>query len=492
MTLRLLGGDGRPLPGVRVEPPVAPDALVAALAPYDIGLVIDRLDTDNTRLALPNKLFEYLMAGLAVAVPRAPAMAELVEAHGSRRRLRARTARRCAAAARGGPGGARRDAAPCARARRLALQRRGPAPDAAPRLGTLMCGICGIVALQRPPETERRPRDARRAAAPRARRRGLSSRRPGVALGHARLAIIDLSDGGRQPFASDDGALQLLHNGEVFNYLELRAELEQLGHRFRTRDGHRGRAARVRAVGAVVRRALQRHVGHRALGRPSPAALLLPRPLRDQAVRLPRPRRPARLRERAAGAPPRPILSRASKSRSDPRLPRAGSHRSSRGDVLRRRASAPAGTLAHVRRGRAAPRCATGRSSRATRRQTRSERSGSSSSTRSACVSAATCRSAPPSPAGSIRLPWRSRSTTCCGRRRSMRGRSASGSGRSPSTSRTPASTSAPSRRRSWGRSSPSPGGSHSTNRRCSTYCRTSSPLRGSRSGRRAWSRSGS
>jgi glycogen synthase len=82
VTVRLLGGDGRPLPGVRVEPPVAPDALVPALAPYDVGLVIDRLETENTRLALPNKLFEYLMAGLAVAVPRAPAMAELVEAHG--------------------------------------------------------------------------------------------------------------------------------------------------------------------------------------------------------------------------------------------------------------------------------------------------------------------------------------------------------------------------------------------------------------------------
>ena len=82
VTVRLLGGDGRPLPGVRVEPPVAPDALVPALAPHDVGLVIDRLDTDNARLALPNKLFEYLMAGLAVAVPGAQAMAELVEAHG--------------------------------------------------------------------------------------------------------------------------------------------------------------------------------------------------------------------------------------------------------------------------------------------------------------------------------------------------------------------------------------------------------------------------
>jgi asparagine synthase (glutamine-hydrolysing) len=57
---------------------------------------------------------------------------------------------------------------------------------------------------------------------------------PGVALAHARLAILDLSDGGLQPFASGDGSLQLLHNGEVFNYIELRGELERAGHRFRT------------------------------------------------------------------------------------------------------------------------------------------------------------------------------------------------------------------------------------------------------------------
>lgn len=82
LTVRLLGGAGAPLPGVRVEPPVPPDRLVAALAPYDVGLVIDRPLTDNARLALPNKLFEYFMAGLAVAVPRAPAMAALVEEHG--------------------------------------------------------------------------------------------------------------------------------------------------------------------------------------------------------------------------------------------------------------------------------------------------------------------------------------------------------------------------------------------------------------------------
>jgi asparagine synthase (glutamine-hydrolysing) len=57
----------------------------------------------------------------------------------------------------------------------------------------------------------------------------------GVALCHARLAIIDLTDGGRQPFSSEDGELQLLHNGEIFNYIELRRELESLGYRFRSR-----------------------------------------------------------------------------------------------------------------------------------------------------------------------------------------------------------------------------------------------------------------
>lgn len=96
-----------------------------------------------------------------------------------------------------------------------------------------MCGICGIVALDRPAEEE-----TTRAMLDALRHRGPDGTgfytAPGIALGHARLAIIDLSDGGRQPFASDDGALQLLHNGEIFNYLELRAELEQLGHRFRT------------------------------------------------------------------------------------------------------------------------------------------------------------------------------------------------------------------------------------------------------------------
>lgn len=96
-----------------------------------------------------------------------------------------------------------------------------------------MCGICGVVALGRPAETE----TVRRMGAEIAHRGpdGVGDySAPGVALHHRRLAIIDLSDGGLQPFASEDGSLQLLHNGEIYNYRELRADLEGRGHRFRS------------------------------------------------------------------------------------------------------------------------------------------------------------------------------------------------------------------------------------------------------------------
>ena len=54
-------------------------------------------------------------------------------------------------------------------------------------------------------------------------------------LGHRRLAIIDLSSGGHQPFTSDDGRYQLVYNGEIYNYIELREELKKFGWSFRTR-----------------------------------------------------------------------------------------------------------------------------------------------------------------------------------------------------------------------------------------------------------------
>ena len=55
----------------------------------------------------------------------------------------------------------------------------------------------------------------------------------GVGLGHARLSIIDLSPLGHQPMADESGQVQLVFNGEIYNYRELRAELEAKGHRFR-------------------------------------------------------------------------------------------------------------------------------------------------------------------------------------------------------------------------------------------------------------------
>ncbi len=57
----------------------------------------------------------------------------------------------------------------------------------------------------------------------------------GIGLAHRRLSIIDL-DGGAQPMSNEDATLQIIFNGEIYNYIELREELSALGHQFRTRS----------------------------------------------------------------------------------------------------------------------------------------------------------------------------------------------------------------------------------------------------------------
>ena len=55
-----------------------------------------------------------------------------------------------------------------------------------------------------------------------------------VGLGHRRLSIIDLSDAAAQPMANETGSLQLVYNGEIYNFQALRSTLEAKGHRFRS------------------------------------------------------------------------------------------------------------------------------------------------------------------------------------------------------------------------------------------------------------------
>ena len=56
-----------------------------------------------------------------------------------------------------------------------------------------------------------------------------------VGLGHRRLSIIDLSDAGHQPMSDAEGTLWITYNGEIYNYLEVAAELRAKGHTFRSR-----------------------------------------------------------------------------------------------------------------------------------------------------------------------------------------------------------------------------------------------------------------
>ena len=68
-------------------------------------------------------------------------------------------------------------------------------------------------------------------------------------MANTRLAIVDL-EGGDQPLSDERGRYWAMQNGEIYNYVELRAELERLGHAVRDDVRHRGDRARVRGSGA--------------------------------------------------------------------------------------------------------------------------------------------------------------------------------------------------------------------------------------------------
>jgi asparagine synthase (glutamine-hydrolysing) len=98
-----------------------------------------------------------------------------------------------------------------------------------------MCGITGFLSLPgRLSETE--AETTARIMADAIARRGPDSAgtwadpEAGIAFGHRRLAIIDLSPAGHQPMASASGRYVICYNGEIYNHLDLRAELEAAGH----------------------------------------------------------------------------------------------------------------------------------------------------------------------------------------------------------------------------------------------------------------------
>ncbi|MBV8894201.1 MAG: asparagine synthetase B, partial [Acidobacteria bacterium] len=96
-----------------------------------------------------------------------------------------------------------------------------------------MCGICGVFDVTGAPVEQsliQRMTMLIRHRGPDGAGSFVSGR---VGLGHRRLSIIDLA-GGAQPLANEDGTLQVVFNGEIYNYIELRDELIQKGHRFQT------------------------------------------------------------------------------------------------------------------------------------------------------------------------------------------------------------------------------------------------------------------
>ena len=134
-----------------------------------------------------------------------------------------------------------------------------------------MCGIAGVVSL-RPGLPPIALEDLARMAGSLAHRGPdeFGIYRDGTAgLAHARLSIIDLATG-QQPLTNESESLWISFNGEIFNYVELRDELEKRGHRFRTSSDTE--ASRQHGAPRASAPATRRPSSTRGAQRPVPAA----------------------------------------------------------------------------------------------------------------------------------------------------------------------------------------------------------------------------
>src|ERR1051326_1909815 len=94
-------------------------------------------------------------------------------------------------------------------------QRSAPEDGGPPELAATLDRMCRVIAHRGPDD------------------QGVLLTRDGAALGMRRLSIIDLA-GGHQPLSGCDATAPIVFNGEVYNFLELRRDLEARGHRFKT------------------------------------------------------------------------------------------------------------------------------------------------------------------------------------------------------------------------------------------------------------------